>query len=162
MAKNKVTEWVSHVDGQDYQFVYQKIKGGHELEVNGIKQTIKGGFKSSILGFDEGFDLDGIPARFVLEDKEPDVVVGGVYLRSGKNYLPTPAWVMVFALACFALIFLGGVIGAVCGIIGAMVCIGIAKKQLTTFVKVLMCLIVTITTWALYFLIAGVLFVLLF
>ena len=155
MAKNKITEWESNVNGKNYKFVYQKIKGGHELEVNGAKQVIKAGGKSVILGFDEEFDLDGKPARLVLEDKAPDVAVDGILIRSGKEYVSTPSWVMIFSIACFVLLFVGGVIGAVIGVLGSMACIAIAKKPMPTLTKMILCVVVTVITWVLALLIAG-------
>ena len=162
MSKNQVVEWESSVDGKNYKFAYQKVSGGHELDVNGGKQTIKGSLRSLVLGFDEGFDLDGKPARLVLENKEPDIAVNGVYLRSGKEYARAPMWVIVFAIACLALIIVGGLIGGVIGALGSMACVGVAKKPMAVPVKVLICLGISIAVWVIVLLIAGALANLLF
>ena len=162
MSKNKVVEWESSVDGKNYKFAYQKVKGGHELDANGVKQTIKAGPRSVLLGFDEGFDLDGRPARLVLENKEPDVAVDGVYLRSGKEYVQAPMWVLVFAIACLVLVFIGGVIGGVIGILGSMACVAVAKRPMATPVRMLICLGISIAAWVIASLIAGVVTNLLF
>ena len=156
MGKVKVTEWESDVGGKSYKFIHQKVKGGHELEIDGAKQTIKGSFRSAVLGFDEGFDLGGKPARLVLDQaKEPDIAVDGVYLRSGKQYVKAPMWAIVFAMICIALIFVGGAIGGAIGAVGAMICIAISKKPIATPVKLLICLIVSAATWGIALLLAG-------
>ena len=155
MSKNKVVEWESSVDGKNYKFAYQKVKGGHELDANGVKQTLNGSFRSLVLGFDEGFDLDGKPARLTLENKESDVAVDGIYLRSGKEYVMTPAWVMVFAIACFALVFAAGIIGAVFSVLGSMACIAVAKRPMATPVKILICTGICAVAWVAGILIAA-------
>ena len=155
MSKNKVVEWESSVDGKNYKFAYQKVKGGHELEVNGARQAIKGSFRSLVLGFDEEINLDGKPARLVLENQEPDVAVGGIYLRSGKEYVRAPVWVLVFAIACLALVVVGGLIGGIFGVLGSMACVAVAKRPMPTLVKMLICLGISIVAWVIVLLIAG-------
>ena len=155
MSKNKVIEWESSVDGKNYKFAYQKVSGGHELEVNGVKQKVTGSFRSLVLGFDEEFDLDGKPARLILENKEPDVTVNGVCLRSGKEYVQAPMWVVVFALACLALVIVGGLIGGIFGVLGSMACVAVAKMPMSTLVKMLICLGISIAAWIIVLLIAG-------
>ena len=156
MGKVRVTEWESSVDGKAYKFVCQKEKGGYGLEVNGATHTLKGSARSAFLGFDEGFDLDGKPARLVIDQaKEPDIAVDGVYLRSGKKYVQAPMWVMVFAVICLALLIVGGVIGGVFGAVGAMICVGVAKKPIATPAKILICLGVTAAAWVIVLLLAG-------
>ena len=155
MSKNKVVEWESSVDGKNYKFAYQKVSGGHELDVNGAKQKLTGSFRSVVLGFDEDFDLDGKPARLILENKEPDVVVNGVCLRSEKEHVRAPMWVLVFAIACLALVFIGGLIGGIFGVLGSMACVAVAKRPMPTLVKMLICLGISIAAWVIVLLIAG-------
>ena len=157
MAK-KITEWESSIDGKDYKFAYQKVKGRHILEFNGEKVTLKGGAKSFFLGFDEPFNLDGKEARLVINSKKPDIVVDGVLLQSGETYVPAPVWSVVFIILCglLPIISLGGLIPAVLGIGGATICGAVAKASMPGFLRVLICLLITLVVWIIAIVVLGV------
>ncbi|MCL2547504.1 MAG: hypothetical protein FWE06_10055 [Oscillospiraceae bacterium] len=150
----KPIEWVSQIDGKDYSFSYEKVKGKHVLTANGVPIEVKASFWSMILGFDEGFMLDGKEARLVVESKEPDVVIDGQYVRSGKVYVKRPAWVLVFAVLCILIpiVSLGGAIPAVIGFCGAAGCVSVSKTTLSTPIRVLICTGITVLAWVLLFL----------
>jgi len=150
----KPTEWSSEIDGKSYAFSHQIIKGKHTLAVNGVSNTIKAGFVSSVIGFDEKFDLEGKEARLVMVKNEPDIVVDDVFLRSGKNYVQRPAWAMVFIVACILIpiISLGGALPIVLGFGGAGACVAVSKTSLTNIVRIILCIAITILAWVLWFL----------
>jgi len=151
--KKKITQWESQIDGEKYEFSHQKVKGRHLLTVNGNLIEIRGSFMSTLLGFDEKFTLDSKEARLVIERNVPDVVVGGIYLQSGKKYIPRPAWVLVFAVMCLLVpvISLGGLIPAVLGFGGTAVCVSVSKTDLPSIAKVIICVIITLAAWLLVF-----------
>ena len=151
----KVSQWESQIDGLTYAFEHEKIKGKHMLTVNGNPMEIKGGFNSGLLGFDEPFMLDGREARLVIEGKKPDIVINGVYLQSGKQHRPRPAWVIAFAVLCGVLIIVGGALGALIGICGAALCVLASKASISTVVRVILCIVITMSTWLVWFLLAS-------
>lgn len=149
----KPIEWENQVDGKNYAFSYQKVKGKHVLTINGTPTEIKSGFKSSMLGFDEKFMLDGKEAQLVINNKVPDIAVDGVFLKSGKKYVPSPAWVVVFSILCLLIpiISLGGALPALLGCGGLALCVSVSKTSLPSAVRVILCTLITLLAWVLWF-----------
>lgn len=145
--------WTGSVNDEYHVFSYQRVKGKHILTINGAPITIKPRLTSSLIGFDEPFVFNGLPARFVIEKRQPDVVVNGVYSRSGKVYRPRPKWAIVFAFICIALPIasLGGALPALMGFGGAALCVTIAKSTMPAAARVILCVLTTIAAWALWF-----------
>ena len=150
----KITKWESQIDGTNYTFLHEKVKGIHILTVNGVKTDIKGGFMSMMLGFDEKFMLDGREARLVIEKNKPDVIIDGVYLQSGKQYVQRPAWVTVFAIICvlIPIVSLGGALPAILGFAGAALCVSVSKTSLPAALRLILCTVITLLAWIVWFL----------
>ena len=146
--------WQCTVGGNDYDCSYEQIKKEHVVTINGTPHTVKAGFMSGVFGLDEAFFHDGEQARLVIEKGMPDIVIGGVYAISGKEYRKRPAWAMLFIIVCLAIpvVSLGGALPFVIGIGGAGICIGISKGKLPIVVRVLFCLIITLAAWVVTFL----------
>lgn len=151
--KNPI-EWISEINGKSYEFSYQRVKGITVLTVNGEPIEIKAGIMSSILGFDEAFMLDGMEARLVIQKKKPDIVLNGTFLQSGKAYVQRPAWVMVFFVICILIpiVSLGGALPALFGLGGAGLCVSVSKTSLSVFIKVILCIGISLLAWFLWFL----------
>ena len=154
-AKRKGKEpivWESVINDKHYTFSYQKK--GRIFTVNGLPQTLKTDFLSSLSGLDAGFNLDGMDARLVFERNVPDIAINGVFVQSGKKYVKRPAWAIVFAILCIAIpvVSLGGAIPALIGFGGAAFCISISKSTLSTAVRVLFCTLLTLGAWLLWLL----------
>jgi len=152
--KRKITQWECQIDGRGYAFSHEKVKGKHVLTSNGVPIEIKGGFLSMILGFDETFMLDGKETRLVIEKNVPDVVADGVYTQSGKVYTQRPGWVLVFAILCLLIpiVSLGGAIPAVLGILGIAFCVSVSKSSMSVSARVIVCILITLAAWVLWFL----------
>ena len=158
------TTWISEIDEMTYEFTYQLVrKKGHTLTINGKEQVIRPGFLSSFIGIDEKFNFDKRMAYFVIDRNGPDVAVAGRFLRSGKNYVARPKWVIVFVILCglVPIITLGGAIPIMIGMGGASACVAISKMETSTGLKVFLCILITIACW-LVLLISGIGFSLLF
>lgn len=151
--KQAKTEWKNEYEGKVYEFSHEKIRGTHVLTVNGEPIEIKGSFLSSVLGFDEGFTLDGKEARLVIEKRKPEVVLEGVYLNSGQKHVIRPVWGIVFAFLCILMpiVNLGGAIPAALGVGGGMLCINISKKPFSIAIRVILCIGVTALVWGIWF-----------
>lgn len=153
MKQNGYT-WTSTINGVNYEFSYERVKGKHILTINGVPQVLKMGFMSAILGFDEAFDLNGLQARLVITKNQPDIVVNDTYLQSGKRYSPRPKWVLAFVILCVAIpiVSLGGAIPVLLGLVGAALCATISRSSVSTLIKVLLCIVTTLVAWVLWFL----------
>ena len=144
------TQWESQINGIEYQFSYEKLRGKHKITVNGESTEIEGGFMSTLLGFDEKFLIDGKEARLVIEKNKPDVVLDGAYTQSDKLYVKRPVWVMVFVVLCMIIpIFnrLSGALPAFLGLGGIALCVTVSKTPLPNSVRLLLCIIVTAAAW---------------
>ena len=153
MAKGPV-KWESDIEGKLYSFSYEKIKSEHLITVNDQQTKLKPSFKSMVLGFDEQFTFDGINARLVVAGNKPDVVVKDIFLQSGKPYLPTPWWAMLFVLPCFVLLITGGFIGGALGALGYMICVYISKRKIPVILKVIINIAIIALCWLIYTVIA--------
>jgi len=146
MRKSK--EWESQINGKTYNFSLKTL-GKYVLTVNGTPIPLKRGFLSFILWFDEKFTFDGIDARLVIE-KKPDIVVDGIYVRSGKRYVERPMWSLVLAVICFLVptILSGfGALPTIFGFIGAMLCVYAARTSLPAGARVALCVGIMLLTW---------------
>ena len=157
MAKEPM-KWESEIEEKTYSFSYIKEKQQHVITVNNQPINLKPSFKSSILGFDEPFSFDGINARLVVSNKQPDVAVNGTFLQSKKAYVAAPLWVLIFVLPCFILLITGGALGGAFGAVGFMSCISLSKKNMPIVVKPILCIAVVGLVWLLYFIIVALLF----
>ena len=148
--------WQSVVDGYQFEFSHTIENRKHVLSVNGTPIEFKTSLMSSLLGFDEGFQLQGREARLVIDRNGPDVAIDGFYLRSGKKYVARPAWVLVFAVLCILLpiVNLGGFIPVVLGLVGMGACVALSRKDMKTVPKVLLCVAITLAAWGAWLLFA--------
>lgn len=156
MHMAKMTQWESPIYDRYYYFSHEFKKGKHILVANGVTIEMKNKFMNSFLGFDEPIQLDGIEARFVFEKNEPDIAINGVFMRSGKNYVKRPAWVLVFAILCalIPIISLGGAIPVLFGLGGISLCVITSKSSLPSAIRVILCTVITLAAWILTFVIA--------
>ena len=150
MFKQPVQQWQSVIDGNHYDFLCEQEKAfTYTVTANGETATVKGGFVSMMFGFDEGFTLDGKEMRLVAVRGGMDIAYEGNYLISGKPYIARPGWVWVFVVLCISLVLMGQLLGGVVGFIGSAVCIAVSRANAPTFMRVGVCVFVTILTWAL-------------
>ena len=150
----KITQWESQIDGRHYAFTHEQKKGKHVLTANGVPLAVKGGIMSALLGFDEEIIIDGKEARFVFEKNQPDIAVDHTFLRSGADYRKRPAWVLVFAILCLAIpiVSLGGAIPVLLGLAGVALCVVTSKSSLPAAIRVVLCTVITLAAWVLWFL----------
>ncbi|MDR0512555.1 MAG: hypothetical protein LBG93_05580 [Treponema sp.] len=143
----KITEWESDYNGKTYAFSHEKVKGSHILKINGEPTIIKNTMRSIWLGLDEPFTFEGKKARLAMYNNAPDVVVDGMFLKSGKPYVEMPGWLLVFFVLLFPLVILGGGAGGICMVIGALVCQKISRVNKADTVRVALCTAVTLCAW---------------
>lgn len=147
------TQWESDINGKHYAFLVEQVKGKQVVTVNGEPQTVKMGFASMWIGFDEKFTFDGMEAHLVINKNKPDVAVNGIFLQSGKTYIQRPAWSMVFIVlnVLIPIVSLGGLINFLLGIGGAAICVGTSKSAMPNAVKIVLCIVITAAAWAIWF-----------
>lgn len=149
----KITEWQTEINGNYYNISHEIIKRKHMLTINESTQEVRCGFTSAVIGFDEKFMLDGMEARLVFEKNKPDIVVNGIFLRSGKTYIQRPTWAVVFPLICalIPIVSLGGSIPFLLAFVGATLCIYVAKTSLPPAARIILCVVITLLVWFLWF-----------
>jgi len=157
----KPIEWESEIYGQMYQFSYQKKKGEHILSING--QELQPHFSAKAVG-----DYFGMAAHnFWFYDKnatlivsfngQPDIVIDGVRVRTGKRWVKTPGWTWVFIGLLVPLLFLGGAIGGMIGAVAAGLVVSVSQKAMSTVARVFICIGVLISAWGVQSVLANVL-----
>jgi len=154
-----VQEWESVIDGNHYQFKCEQDKAfTYTIKANDESVVVKGGFLTWIFGFDESFTIAGKEMRLLATRQGMDVAYDGHFLISGKPYIPRPAWVWVFVVICISLVFMGGMLGGAIGFIGSAVCLSASRTDTPTFMRIGVCVFVTILTWALLIMAANTFF----
>ena len=103
-------------------------------------------------------EVQGEQIILALREEEFRLAKNGKYIDNGEVFVPReplPIWAWIFVAANFALIFLGGVLGAILGVIIGLGCLPIARKSATPVVtRILICTGMTIAAWLAYFFIA--------
>jgi len=144
-------EWQSVINGKQYDFSYQIIQKKPNLFINGEPTVIKPGFWGSFFGVEQEINLDGQEATFAIPKKTPDIAVNGVFLRSGKPFEKRPFWVFIFAAICLAIPIasLGGALPFLLGFGGAALCMMVSRSSLKPFLRVIVCVLITLVAWGL-------------
>ncbi len=158
MAKTKT--WQAALNGKMHTFVFTVKagrKGGYFLSVDGknVLSGIQPKWSAMFTGAEFPFQLDGREVNLVVvSNNKADIVADGHYLSTGKPYVPQPKWIWFFVIPIIPLIFMGGALGALCGVAGFLVGDKAARSSQSTWVRVVLCVICMALGWAVYFLLA--------
>ena len=148
VLKSPVQEWQSEVDGRHYQFrVEYDAAQTYTVYVNDDAQIIKGNFASLMFGFDEPLAVGDKELRLVSVRGGMDVAYDGHFLISGRPYFPRPPWVWIFVVLCVGLVLIGGIVGAIVGLIGSAACLFVSKTGAHNIVRIAFCAVITALTW---------------
>ena len=157
--KKTELEWTSEIKGKKYEFFYRGTLFDQILVVDEAPQRLNNSW-SSILGFDEEFDLNGTKARLVIEKGEPDIVVDGRFVHSGEVYKPKPKSAVVFALLCLGILVTMPygiwIMPGLLGVGGAVAIIGVAKSDMPSVRRLIFCVLITAAAWTLRFFLSHV------
>lgn len=148
MKKNP-TAWTSTIEDEELDFAYEIVQREHVLTVNSARHTFPVGFLD-MFGIDQPFSLNGRETQLVVSNGKADVVMNGVFLRSGKVYVPRPSWVWIFAGLCLLppIVNFGGAIPALFGFLEAWLCIRASTLPFSAVCRMLLCALAAATTWA--------------
>lgn len=121
MAKFKT--WTVHVNGQDHEIGIKYGVFRSTIKVDGEERRVKS--SSPVLRLiDEAIFIDGKEIHLTVMGTKADVAVDGVYLTSGKPYVPhsrIPAWANVMLIVLFVVGWLFfGVIGMALGLVSGI------------------------------------------
>ena len=148
MLKSPVQEWQSEIDGKTYYFkVEYEVGQTYTVYANESAQTVKGNFTSLMFGFDEPFVVDDKELRLVSVRGGMDIAYDGAFLISGRPYFPRPPWVWIFVVLCVGLVLVGGIIGAIVGLIGSAACLFVSKTGAHAIIRIAFCVVITLLTW---------------
>jgi hypothetical protein len=152
----KITQWESKIGDKRYVFSHKKLGGWrylHSLTINGSVIEIPSGYKSKMLGFDEGFIFGEKEARLVIEKGKPDIAIDGVFLQSGKPYAARPSWIIIFQFLCLPLMLqqIGGLFGLLAAFAVFFLCRKISEHPISSTRKLILCIAVTLGSWFIVF-----------
>jgi hypothetical protein len=153
----KIQKWSTVINETSYQITLtpNQWSGNHRLTVNGKEMVLPRKPFQAFTGLDTPIRLGEKEAHFVLIGSKSDIAIDGIFLRSGKPYMPLKGlpwwiWMFVIAFAAIPVITLGGALPAVIAVIGAMWCVRIAiLPTLNTGLKIFICFAVTASAWGL-------------
>ena len=158
MAKFKV--WHVNVEGMDYE-----VKAGRAnpfksfaLTVNDRPVALPNPFLSQFTGMDAQLQLGSKVAHFVMTGNKMDLAVDGVYLDSGKTYLPNekiPMWAWIFVAGYIPMFIMGGAVSWGLSVLGTMLTLRTSvKPDKTTITKIMISLGLEIGLWIIWFVVA--------
>ena len=148
--------WQGQIDDKLHDFTYTITDGRHVLTVDGVPQKIHPSFISRFFGFQEKIQIDGTQALLVFEKTGPDVVVNGVFSKTGKKHIPRPTWIFIFIVLCLALVVvgLGGLLPDALALLGIAACMIISRTPLHVGLRILICSAITCAVWGSWYLVA--------
>ena len=161
--------WSVTLGGITHNVKYQDGFGKRTVTVDGRADPIPTKFIHSIVGLEHPVLLGGQECRLVVAPgftkTTVDLAVNGVFLDSGKPYEPlkkVPGWAWIFVVLCLLIIFMGGAVPMLVGLLGAYGCIAMARGKNSTGAKVVGCIAVTVVCWAVVFLVSALIGVLMY
>lgn len=160
MARRK--EWNLEIEGNMYNVVLERSLwlGKIKIYINEVEQGIINVPFQTYKGLDHPIYIGGKECRLVILGNMADIVMDGILVDSGKQYIPflkTPLWTWIFIVGSLAIpvVNQGGLIPAALGILGAVYCIRIGvSPYMKTGMKVLASLGIVLTAWLLWFIFA--------
>jgi len=162
----KQKEWIVSVD----EYVHLRVvfkpnvwTGKHKLIINRKETIVKPTFSQYFVGLDHTFMIGEKKAHFVYFNnlRTADIAIDGYFINSKKPYTPLeamPKWTWLFILACIAIpiVSLGGALPAVIAWFGAAFCARTSvSPEKSVFSKMVTCLVITISAWGVFFLLAA-------
>ena len=146
--------WVVPVDDTTYNIEYIQKTFSKTLTINGTQVNFEKS-KTAGLSSETHLKLGRKEAVFVINGRNIDLAVDGVYLRSGKPYIPLgpmPSWNWVFVILN-GLVFLGfGLLPALLAFLGMGFCTKISlSKKIPLFVRILLCIIITLCNYFVFY-----------
>ena len=114
-------------------------------------------------GAEEDFpmEIDGVQYILAVRKRRIRLVSNGVYIDNGEPFVPSmpmPKWIWVFfiLLALIPIISLGGAINLLIAFAGITLCALVARSTIQSGpLKVLLCVLITISAWVLWFFVLG-------
>jgi hypothetical protein len=158
MAKKKI--WQATLDGVPHTFELDETYGPNSPYTLSVDGTVRLSFPakwSSFIsgGYDMPFNLNGREVRLIVPlYGKPDIVADGHRLSNGKPYIPLPKWSWIFGIQVLIFIFMGGVVGALCGAAGFSFCARVSVTPIHVALRAVLCVIISVLAWALYLAIA--------
>lgn len=160
MARRK--EWNLEIEGNMYNVVLERSMwlGKIKIYINEVEQGIINVPFQTYKGLDHPIYIGGKECRLVILGNMADIVMDGILVDSGKQYIPflkTPLWTWIFIVGSLAIpvVNQGGLIPAALGILGAVYCIRIGvSPYMKTGMKVLASLGIVLIAWLLWFIFA--------
>lgn len=123
----------------------------------------KHGSISYWFGAEEDFpmEIDGVQYILSVRKNKIRLVSNGVYIDNGQPFVPArpmPKWIWVFAilLILIPIVSVGGAINILIALGGISLCALVARSAIKSgALKVLLCVLVTVTFYAIWFLFIG-------
>lgn len=160
MARKK--DWHINIEGNEYHVVLERNiwSGRNKLFINEIQQELMTVQFQTYKGSDQIIYIGGKECRLVVIGNKADIVIDGVYVNSGKVYMPfekMPVWSWFFIIASIAIPIsnLGGLFPIVLGYLGVVYItrIGISP-YIKTGIKILASIGVVLSAWVVWYIFA--------
>lgn len=158
MARQK--EWHINIEGNDYHVVLERNiwSGRNKLFINEVQQELTNVPFQAYKGSDQLIYIGGKECRLVVIGNKADIAIDGVYVDSGKLYMPfekIPVWSWFFILVSLAIpiVSLGGLVPIALGFLGSVYSIRIGiSPDMKIGNKILASIGVVLLAWAIWYL----------
>ena len=152
----KLKKWSIDIDGKNYavSLNLNQWSGNHVLTINGAHVKLRRAIFQVFVGTDQEIMIGDTACRLMILGNKADIAVHERYINSGKPYFPLkgiPTWTYFFIAANVAIpvIFQGGIIPVMIGIIGSVYCMRTAVSPgMKIPTKLLSCISITVIAWS--------------
>ncbi len=158
MARKK--EWHINIEGNEYHVVLERSiwTGRNKLFINEVPQELMNVPFQVYKGSDQAIYIGGKECRLVVIGNRADITIDGVYVDSGKGYMPfekIPVWTWFFIVTSLAIpiVSLGGLVPIALGILGAVYSVRFGiSPYMKIGMKILASIGVVLLAWVLWYL----------
>lgn len=145
------------IQGQTHTVTYsdEDRKNKNQLLVDGKEIQIPKNLKTSFVGVDCPFNIDGEECRFVCVFKACDIVVDGEFVDNKRPYVPLRipmwAWLFVALSILIPIISIGGALPTAIACLSTIWCLKFsASPFVRTNKKILYNILTVISAWVLF------------
>lgn len=146
--------------GNGHTMEVTRKKGLFVVNIDGKESaSFKPSTESNLFGMHEDFPImmDGKEYILAVRKTKFRLALSGHYVDNGEEFKESkklPGWFWAFGIIDLLLLFIGGALGACLGLLAGTFSAVIARNNLPAVIRILICLLLTIAAYGIWFILA--------